>query len=159
MPGYYDLRPIRACRILMRALSSSGPWLRQRLFCPPASSLTMATSELLPTTVGLCLIPTALWPTEGPQFTPLELDSVPLSLLRWFQHAAHELASLAWPSPILSGLGNHSSPHTGLRVACFTKRQHSLNAARNLASPAPDGRFTTELACGRSSFRTSVMTT
>ena len=32
---------------------SSGPWLRQRLFCPPASSLTMATSELLPATPGL----------------------------------------------------------------------------------------------------------
>src|SRR2546421_484133 len=39
------------------------------------------------------------------------------------------------------------TPHTGLRVAPLTKLQRSLNAAaRNLACPAPDGTFTTELA-------------
>ena len=71
-----------------------------------------------------------------------------------------EPAHLAWPSPILSGLGKPRFPH--LRTSCglLTKRQHSLNAAaRLLASPAPDGTFTTELACGRSPFRTSVITT
>jgi len=40
------------------------------------------------------------------------------------------------------------APHTGLRVVCVTKLQRSLNAAaRQLAGPAPDGTFTTELAC------------
>jgi hypothetical protein len=71
-----------------------------------------------------------------------------------------ESTRLTWPSPILSGLGNHSFHTSGLRVALLTKRQHSRNAAaRNLASPAPDRTFTTELACGRSLFHTSVMTT
>ena len=86
---------------------SSGPWLRQRLFCPPASSLTMATSELLAATVGLWIMPTALRPPEGPQFTLPEFDSVPPPLLRWLQDASREHAPLAGPSPILSGLGNH----------------------------------------------------
>ncbi len=35
----------------------SGPWLRQRLFCPPASSLTMATSETLAFRIGLWFMP------------------------------------------------------------------------------------------------------
>ena len=38
---------------------SSGPWLRQRLFCPPASSLTMATSEPLTLRCGLWFMPAA----------------------------------------------------------------------------------------------------
>jgi hypothetical protein len=52
------------------------------------------------------------------------------------------------------------SPHTRLRAARLTKRQHSLDAAaRNLASPALDRTFTAELACVRSLGRTSAMTT
>jgi hypothetical protein len=109
---------------------------------------------------GFFIMPWALRLAEVPQFTLLELDSVPPSLLRWLQDASHERAPLAWPSPILSGLGNHCLPHTGLRAGLLTKRQHSLNAAaRNLASPAPGGTFTTELACGRSRFHRSVITT
>ncbi len=77
----------RACAQAARSPSdtanpSSGPWLRRRLFCPPASSLTMATSAPLPNFVGLCIIPATHHPAEGPQFTPPELDPVPPSLPR-----------------------------------------------------------------------------
>jgi hypothetical protein len=138
----------------------SGPWLRQRLFCPPASSLTMATSELLSATAGFRFMPTALRRTEVPQFTLPELDSVPPSLLRWLQDADRRVCTpdLAFAHPV--GTRQPQFPH--IRTACglLTKRQHSRNAAaRNLASPAPDRTFTTELARGRSLFHTSVMTT
>ena len=43
----------------------SGPWLRQRLFCPPASSLTTATSESLAFRIGLWLIPDAFSNARG----------------------------------------------------------------------------------------------
>ena len=82
------MRPIRARQTPLPTLSSSGPWLRQRLCCPPASRLTMATSELLPATVALSLImSTALRWTEGPHFYLPALDDVPSSLFRWFQGA------------------------------------------------------------------------
>jgi hypothetical protein len=88
LPGYLDLRPLRARQTPLPTLSSGGPWLRQRFCCLPASSLTMATSELLPTTVGLSLImPAALRWTEGNHFYLPELDDVPSSLFRWFQGA------------------------------------------------------------------------
>ena len=138
----------------------SGPWLRRRLFCPPASLLTMATSELLSATAGFGFMPTALRRTEVPQFTLPELDSVPPSLLRWLQDADRRACApdLAFAHPVRARQPHF--PH--FRIACglLTKRQHSLNAAaRNLACPAPDGTFTAELACGRSPFRTSAMTT
>jgi hypothetical protein len=44
---------------------SSGPWLRQRLFCPPASSLTMATSEPLTLRRGLWFMPAAFLSPRG----------------------------------------------------------------------------------------------
>ena len=50
--GSLGLRPIRTCRTPTQTHSPSGPWLRQWLCCPPASSLTMATSELLHRTAG-----------------------------------------------------------------------------------------------------------
>jgi hypothetical protein len=138
----------------------SGPWLRRRLFCPPASSLTMATSELLSATASFRFMPAVLRRTEVPQFTLPELDSVPPSLLRWLQDADRRVGTpdLAFAHPV--GTRQPQFPH--IRTACglLTKRQHSRNAAaRNLASPAPDRTFTTELACGRSLFHTSVMTT
>ena len=94
------------------------------------------------------LMPAASRPAEGPHFYLPELDDVPPSLLRWLQEVAHESKLLAWPSPICQRLGNHLSPHTGLRVVPFTKLQRSHTAtARHLACPAPDGTYTTELAC------------
>ena len=51
--GYFDLRPIRTCRMPIRALSPSDPWLPVRLCCPVGSSLTMATSAPLSATLGL----------------------------------------------------------------------------------------------------------
>ena len=64
---------------------SSGPWLRQRLFCPPASSLTMATSELLRVPPGLCAYDRRARPAEGPHFYRPEFVDVPPSLLRCLQ--------------------------------------------------------------------------
>jgi len=52
MPGF-----LRAVGFHLRTRSSSGPWLRLRLFCPVASSLTMATSESLTPRHGLLFIP------------------------------------------------------------------------------------------------------
>ncbi len=106
------------------------------------------------------LIPAAAQPAEVPQFTLPELDSMPPSLLRWLQDADRRACApdLAFTHPV--GVRQPLDPHTGLRVVVLTKLQHSLNAAAwNLAGPAPDGTFTTELACARSLRRTSVMTT
>jgi hypothetical protein len=48
----------------------------------------------------------------------------------------------------LEGARQPCDPHTGLRVVDFTKLQRSHTAAaRHLVRPAPDGTFTTELAC------------
>jgi hypothetical protein len=136
---------------------SSGPWLRQRLFCPPASSLTMATSELLRTPSGLCAYPRRSQPAEGPHFYLPELADVPPSLLRWLQ-GSPKTPGLAFAH--LEEARQPYDPPTGLRVADLTKLQRSLNAAaRQLACPAPDGTFTTELACVESLRRKSVMTT
>jgi hypothetical protein len=64
----------------------SGPWLRQRLCCPPASSLTMATSELLRRSAGFMIYGRqTLRVAEGPHFYLPELDDVLSSLLRWPQ--------------------------------------------------------------------------
>jgi hypothetical protein len=155
----------RACAQAARTVSDtthppSGPWLLRRLFCPPASSLTMATSELLPATAGFGFMPTAPRRTEGPQFTLPELEAVPPSLLRWFQDADRRVCApdLAFAHPVRAR--QPLSPLIRITWGLLTKRQHSLNAAaRPLAGPAPDGTFTAELACGRSPFRTSAMTT
>jgi hypothetical protein len=138
----------------------SGPWLRQRLFCPPASWLTMATSELLAATVSLWIIPTALRRPEGPQFTLSELDCVPSPLLRRFSFAGQRVCAngLAFTHPV--GVRQPLSPPSGSHGGLLTKLQRSLDAAaRNLAGPAPDGTFTTELAHAGSLRHTSVMTT
>jgi hypothetical protein len=138
----------------------SGPWLRQRLYCPPASSLTRATSELLSATAGFGFMPTALRRTEVPPFTLPELDSVPPSLLRWLQDADRRVCTpgLAFAHPVRARQPHF--PHCRTPCGLLTKRPPSLKAAaRNLACPAPDRTFTTELACGRSLFRTSAMTT
>ena len=64
----------------------SGPWLRQRFCCPPASSLTMATSELLRRFAGFILyFRRTCRAAEGPHFYLPELVDVPPSLLRWLQ--------------------------------------------------------------------------
>ena len=83
--GYLGLRPIQTCRTSSQTRPSSGPWLRRRLFCPLASSLTMATSALLRATPGLCSYPQRSRPAEGPHFYLPELADVPPSLLRWLQ--------------------------------------------------------------------------
>ncbi len=164
LPGAFSFRS-PACAQAARTASDtthppSGPWLRQRSCGPPASSLTMATSELLPATAGFGFMPTALRRTEVPQFTLPELDAVPPPLLRWFQDADRRACTpgLAFAHPVRAR--QPQSPHIRTTCGLLTKRQHSLNAAaRHLASPAPVGTFTAELACVRSPFRTSAMTT
>jgi len=55
--------------------------------------------------------------------------------------------TLAFTHPV--GVRQPLAPHTGLRVVCLTKLQHSLNAAaRNLACPA-SGRDVYDRACVR----------
>ena len=99
-------------------------------------------------------------PAEGPQFTLSELDSVPLSLLRWLQTAHRRVRD---PGLAFAPWCRARQPYLStLREPCgrLTKRQHSLNAAaRNLASPASDGTFTAELAFDRSLCPTSAITT
>ena len=122
-PVVWAYRPIRTRRMPTRTLSSSGPWLVQRLFCPPVSLLTMTASELLAAPPVLVVMPTGLRPPEVPQFTLPGFDSVPPPLLRWLPRADDESKRRAWPSPILYRFGNHFNPHTRLRVAPFTKLQ------------------------------------
>jgi len=148
LPGYLDLRPIRARRTPSQALPSSGPWLRQRFCCPPASSLTMATSELLRRSHRFHIYSRWASPdAAGPHFYLPELNDVPPSVLRWFRGPPTNPGPSAWPSPFYQRLGNHSSTHRSTG-GTFTKLQRSLNAAaRHFACPTPDGTFTTELAC------------
>jgi hypothetical protein len=129
----------------------SGPWLRRRLCCPPASSLTMATSELLRRPAGFMhYLRRALRVAEGPHFQLPELADVPPSLPRWFQGTLTN-PSLDFAFAKSEAARQPQDPHTGLRVADLTRLQRSLHAAaRQLASPAPDGTFTTELACAGS---------
>ena len=134
--------------------SASGCSVRQPL------SLLWPHPSFWPSPPVCVLIPSAARDPEVPQFTLSELDSVPLSLLRWFQ-VAHRRARV--PGLAFTPSFRARQPLIAtLREACgrLTKRQHSLNAAaRNLASPASDGTFTAELACGRSLGRTSAITT
>ena len=134
--------------------SASGCSVRQPL------SLLWPHPSFWPSPPVCVLIPSAAGESEGPQFTLSELGSVPLSLLRWFQ-VANQRARV--PGLAFAPSFRARQPLIAtLREACgrLTKRQHSLNAAaRNLASPAPGGTFTTELSCVRSLWRMSVITT
>jgi hypothetical protein len=72
VPGLFRNRAFRPAAFTASDTTHrpSGPWLRQRLFCPPASSLTMATSEVLLLRPSFGIIPRALGSAELPQFTP-----------------------------------------------------------------------------------------
>jgi len=134
--------------------SANGCSVRQPL------SLLWPHPSFWPSPPVCVLIPSAAGEPEIPQFTLSELDSVPLSLPRWFQ-VAHRRARV--PGLAFAPSFRARQPLIAtLRKACgrLTRRQHSLNAAaRNLASPASDGTFTAELAWGRSLCHTSAMTT
>jgi hypothetical protein len=95
---------------------SSGPWLHQRLFCPPASSLTMATSELLIATPGLFAYPSG---SVDNQKVPNLLCQSLIPCRRLYSDGSrtrpNEFSRLTWPSSILSELGNHDSTH---RTTC-----------------------------------------
>jgi hypothetical protein len=131
---------------------SSGPWLRRRLFCPSASSLTMATSALLRPPNGLWIIPSGCEPVspaaEGPQFTlpfrsPHAAARTPVApaialndvLIAGFVFA--ELAPARQPQ----------FPTAPNRVGSVTRLQRSLHAtAWSVAGPASARTFTTELS-------------
>jgi hypothetical protein len=138
----------------------SGPWLRRRLCCPPASSLTMATSELLPRTAGFVFMADGSLATQK---VPTFISQSLMTCRCPYSDGSRDvwrIPSRAWPSPIWKRFGNHVCPHTRLRVVVVTKLQHSLYAAaRHLASPALDGTFTAELAQTRSLQPASAMTT
>ena len=106
---------------------SSGPWLLQRLFCPPASSLTMATSELLIATPGLFAYPSG---SLDDQKVPNLLCQSLIPCRRLYSDGSrtrtNEFSRLTWPSSILSELGNHDSTH---RTTCG-----SVNEAATFAS-------------------------
>jgi hypothetical protein len=144
--------PVQAARVASDTTHlPSGPWLRQWLCCPPASSLTMATSELLRRSTGFIPYCRRTWcVAEGPHFQLPELADVPSSLPRWFQGTLTN-PSLGFAFAKAEEARQPHDPHTGLRVADLTRLQRSLHAAaRQLASPAPDRTFTTELACAGS---------
>ena len=106
------------------------------------------------------LMPTVLRRPEVPQFNLSELDSVPPSLLRWLQDAERRACTPGTAFAFSVKARQPLSATLRDTCGCLTKRQHSLNAAaRNLASPAPGGTFTTELSCVRSLWRMSVITT
>jgi len=115
-------------------------------FChsPPVSLLCRWPSDWqkFPNLLCLSLIPCRRLYSGGPR-------TLPTSARRWLGLR---------PSCRVSATTLVRTPDY-VRV-CLTKRQHSLNAAaRNLAGPALDRTFTTELACARSRFHRSVMTT
>jgi len=142
----------RACAQAARAASDtthrpSGPWLRQRLCCPPASSLTMAASELLRRSAGF------IWysrrtccDAEGPHFYRAELEHVPPSLLRGLQRSRTNLDPWLGLRPFDKGSASlWPTPRTPCGDLTKLQRSHTA-AARALARPAPDGTFTAELA-------------
>ena len=96
---------------------------------------------------------------EGPHFYLPRLADVPPSLPRWFRGTPTN-PSLGLAFAKSEEARQPYDPHTGSRVADLTRLQRSLNAAaRQLACPAPDRTFTTELACAKSPRRKSVITT
>ena len=140
----------------------SGPWLRQRLYCPPASSLTMATSALL---------------SARRRFHRL-LSAALLTLRRSPIYSARPLRACRGPyaggsrdclgrsfhrglglRPFSRGSATTLSTHRIRRGSLTTLQPSLYAAARSLACPAPDGTFTTELSCVGSPFHTSVITT
>ena len=93
------------------------------------------------------LISVAARPAEGPHFYPQSL----MTCRRPYSDGSsdpltNQITDLAFTH--LIEVRQPFAPHTGLRVGDFTKLQRSHTAAaRHLACPAPDGTFTTELAC------------
>ena len=127
---------------------SSGPWLRQRFCCPPASSLTMATSELLGRTAGFHLSPGGSWATQK---VPTFIWQSLMACRRPYSDGSKESRTNPDSRLGLRPMGRGSAAiWSAHRPTCggLTELQRSHTAAaRHLACPAPDGTFTTELAC------------
>ena len=140
----------------------SGPWLRQRLYCPPASWLTMATSALLSARRRFHRLLSAALLTlrRSPIYSarPWRACRGPYAggsrdcLGRFFHHGLGL-------RPFSRGSATTLSTHRIRRGSLTTLQPSLYAAARSLACPAPDGTFTTELACVGSPFHTSVITT
>src|SRR5436853_6595787 len=91
-PVIWTFAPSERAEHRQQIRSSSGPWLRNRFYCPAASSLTMATSEPLQSRDGLFNSSTALrrlapQTAEVPQFTLPVLWHVPSSVPRRSQRS------------------------------------------------------------------------
>jgi len=151
--GYFDLRPIRTCRMPIRALSPSDPWLPVRLCCPVGSSLTMATSAPLLAIRRFMNYPAgaraALASRRGSPicsarpFTPCRhpYPGGPSDCLRRYLHRRFCLRQIS------SGSTTTFYPTTPNQVGSVTGLQCSLHAtAWNVVSPASARTFTAELS-------------
>jgi len=89
---------------------SRGPWLAQRLCCPPESSLTMASSEPLAAAHRLiCFVRRALRPRVGPQFKRRVCSCMPSPAPRWIVRK-HATASLP-PAMVFAISAEARHPH------------------------------------------------
>src|SRR5215204_1356536 len=94
------------------------------------------------------ILPTALAAQKVPTFISQSLMTCRRPYSDGSRESRTNLNSRLGLRPFGRGSATMLYPHTGPRVVAFTKLQRSLNAAaRHLACPAPDGAFTTELAC------------
>ena len=106
----------RHTRPLTQRTPSSGPWLRCRLYCPSASSLTMATSELLNPS------PRLLDYSRGALRTSARFRRSPI-------YSAEPLSRAAVPTPMVPATALGSIFIAGLAFAHFVEARQPQSSA------------------------------
>ena len=100
-------------------LSSRGPWLADRLYCPARSLLTMASSEPLVANPRLIFfVRGSLRRRVGPQFKLSVCSCMPPPVPRWIGQVHSTVASLSASVFAKSAVARHPrwSTHVGSRV-------------------------------------------
>jgi hypothetical protein len=124
-----------------------GPWLGNGLFCPVASSLTMASSALLDPPSGLLYFVRRVFASKARTEKVPDLSCVSFDPCRLPYPGGPDgftvIAPSVLPSPFWERLGVHGIPLESVRVGGLTRLQSSLYAAaRIFGCPSPTRTFT-----------------
>jgi hypothetical protein len=132
-------------RKIPETILSRGPWLASGLCCPAGSSLTMTSSEPLPSTRQL-IDSLSSHPAqaggkrEGPHFNRRVCSCVPSSGPRWTGRLQLAVASPTVLAFAISALARHpQQPHARwfLRGPCNEADRFACATARTIVSPPP----------------------
>ena len=143
-PCGQDLPEGRLRRRFPRTIPSRGPWLASGLCCPAGSSLTMTSSEPLPSARqlmdSLSSPPTRAGGTrEGPQFTRHVCTCVPSPGPRWTGRLQLAVASPTALAFAFSAEARHPQCHASwfTRDLCNEADRFACATAHTIVSPSP----------------------